>query len=199
VTQHVRARDEPATVRPNCRHVLVVGGTQVPRVELARCRVGCDDDLMAAWLNRAALMLLSGPTARVGCQLVRLYGMGNRRPTRRSGRVHVSGSRHVVRFASWSEAESARVNKQLVVRGGDLSCEAENGRRGFPLVGNLSEKLSTSREQEVLPVMVLTRVLSPPRLEPCPSHCQWCQKTPPQERLSRRQWGSNLGPRQLSI
>jgi hypothetical protein len=66
------------------------------------------------------------------------------------------------------------VNEQLVVLGGDWS-------EGVPLVGNWSEKLLTSREQDVLPVMVLTGVLSPPRLESWPSccqswpsHCQWC-------------------------
>jgi hypothetical protein len=52
-------------------------------------------------------------------------------PTRRGGGVHVPGSRHVVQLAPWSEAETARANEQLVVRGGDLSCEAETCRRGF--------------------------------------------------------------------
>jgi hypothetical protein len=52
----------------------------------------------------------------------------------------------------------------LLVRGGDLSCEAETA-RGVPLLGNWSEILPTGREQDVLPVMVLTGVLSPPRLE----------------------------------
>jgi hypothetical protein len=86
---------------------------------------------MAARLSRAALRLMSGPAALVGCQLVRLHGMGNRPPTRRGVRVHVLGSRHVVRFAPWSEAETACANKQLVVQGRDLSCEAETYRRGF--------------------------------------------------------------------
>jgi hypothetical protein len=57
------------------------------------------------------------------------------------------------------------VNERLVVRGGDLS-------EGVPLVGNWSEKLPTDREHDVLPVMVLTGVLSPPRLESWPSRCQ---------------------------
>jgi hypothetical protein len=60
------------------------------------------------------------------------------------------------------------------MRGGDLSCEAETCRARLPLVGNLSVKLSTSREQDVLPVMVLTGVFSPPFLESRPSRCQWC-------------------------
>jgi hypothetical protein len=102
----------------------------------------CDDDLMAAQLNKAILRLLSGPTARAGCQLVRLHGMGNRFPMHRSGRVLVPGSHHVVRSASWSEAESARVNEQLVARGGDLSCEAETCRHRRRLV----EGGSSSRE-----------------------------------------------------
>jgi hypothetical protein len=137
----------------------------VPRVEFECCRVERDDDLMAARPNRAALRLLSGPAARAGCQLVRLRGMGNQPSTRRSESVHVPRSRHVVQLASWSEAETARANEQLVVQGGDLS-------EGIPLIRNLSKKLPTSREQDVLRVMVLTGVLSPPRLESWPSHCQ---------------------------
>jgi hypothetical protein len=50
-------------------------------------------------------------------------------PTRIGGGVHAPGSRHVVRFAPWSEAETARANEQLVVRDRDLS-------EGIPLVGN---------------------------------------------------------------
>jgi hypothetical protein len=159
--------------------VLVVGGTQVPRVESLCCKVRCDDDLKAACLNRAVSRLLSGPTAHACCELVRLHGMRNRCPTHHSGRVHVPGSHHVVRFASWSrrrvlvrtsnlsrEAETCRATQRLVVRGGDWS-------EGVPLVGNLSEKLPTSREQVVLPVMVLTGVLSPPHLESWPSRCQF--------------------------
>jgi hypothetical protein len=188
LTQPIWARDVLATLRPNCRPVLIVGGTRVPQVEFACCRVGWDDDMMAAQPGRAALRLLSEPGARACRQLVRLHGMSNRRPTHHSGRVHVSGSCHVVRLVSWSEMESAHANKLLVVRGGDWS-------KGLPLVGNWSEKLPTSRQQHILPVMVLTGVFSP-RLESWPSHCQWCQKTPPQKQLSRRQRGPNMGPRQ---
>jgi hypothetical protein len=156
-TQPVQAQDEPATLRSNRRPELVVGVTRVPWVEFVCCRVGRDGNLMAAWLNRAALRLLSGPAARAGCQLVHWHGMGNRPPTRRGGRVHVSGLRHVVWFAPWSEAKTACANEQLVVRGRDLSCEAETcsvRRRlvvrggdlseGVHLVGNLSKKLPTS-------------------------------------------------------
>jgi hypothetical protein len=56
---------------------------------------------------------------------------------------------------------------RLVVQGRDLS-------EGVLLVGNWSEMLPTSREHDVLSVRVLTGVLSPPRLESWPSHCQWC-------------------------
>jgi hypothetical protein len=136
----------------------------VPRVEFVCCMVGCDGDMTAARLSRTALRPLSGPAARAGCQLACLHDMGNRRLMRHSGRVHVSRLLHVVWLASWSETESARANEQLVVRCGDWS-------EGVPLVGNLSEKLPTSREQDVLPVMALTGVFSPPRLESWPSHC----------------------------
>jgi hypothetical protein len=53
----------------------------------------------------------------------------------------------------------------------DLSCEAETSRArrrlvvGIRLVGNWSEMQPTSRRPDVLPVWVLTRVLSLPRPE----------------------------------
>jgi hypothetical protein len=61
-----------------------------------------------------------------------------------------------------------------LVRGGDLSGEVETCRarwrvvKGIPLVGNWSEMLPTGRNRDVLPVCVLTRVLSLPRLESWP-------------------------------
>jgi hypothetical protein len=111
----------------------------VPRVEFACCRVGCDSDMTAARPGRVALRLLSQLGAHVCRQLVRLHGMGNRRPMRHSGRVHVSGSCHMVQLASWSEMESARANELLVVRGGDWSEGLPlvgTGRRSSQLVGN---------------------------------------------------------------
>jgi hypothetical protein len=91
-TQPVWARDELATLRPNCRHVLDVGATRVPWVEFACCRgVGCDSDMMDVRPCRAALRLLSESSARACRLLVCLHGMGNRHPTRRSERVHMLG------------------------------------------------------------------------------------------------------------
>jgi hypothetical protein len=124
LTQLARVRGELATLRPNRRPVLIIGGTQVPRSELACCRVGCDGVLMATRLCRAALRLLSELAARACCQLVRLHGMGNWRPTHRSGIVRASVQRHVAWTALWSETETARVNEQVVVRGGDFVGEA---------------------------------------------------------------------------
>jgi hypothetical protein len=131
-------------LRPNRRLVLIIGGTLVPRSELACCRVGCDGVLMVTRLCKAALRLLSELAARACCQLVRLHGMGNGRPTHCSRRVHVLVQRHVAWTAPWSEMETARANEQVVVRGGDLSCEAETCHRSFLLVGDLLEKLPTS-------------------------------------------------------
>jgi hypothetical protein len=51
------------------------------------------------------------------------------------------------------------------MRGGDCS-------EGVPLVENWSEMFSIGREQDVLPVMVLTGVFGPPRLESWHSRCQ---------------------------
>jgi hypothetical protein len=71
----------------------------VPWAELACYRVGDDGDLTAAPPGRAALRLLSGPAAGVGCQLVHLHGVGNRSPTRRGRSAHAPGSHHVVWLA----------------------------------------------------------------------------------------------------
>jgi hypothetical protein len=107
----------------------------VPQAELACYRVGDDGDLMAAQSGRATLRLLSGPTAGAGRQLVCLHVMGNRSPTCRGRGAHASRSRHVVWLAPESEAETARANEQLVVRGRDLSCEAKTCRARRRLIG----------------------------------------------------------------
>jgi hypothetical protein len=83
-----------------------------------------------------------------------------------------------------------RVMAHVPVRAGGWSCEAETCRArrrlvvGIPFVGNWSEMQPTGRRLDVLPVWVLTRVLSPPRLESWPWHCQfwpslcqWCWVT----------------------
>jgi hypothetical protein len=119
----------------------------VPRVEFACCRVGCDGDMTTARPGRATLRPLLEPGVRTCHQLVHLHGMGNRHHMRRSGRVHVPGSRHVVRLASWSEMEISHANKLLVVQGGDLSCDANTGRTRRRLVvqgGDWSDMVVTS-------------------------------------------------------
>jgi hypothetical protein len=130
----------------------------VPRAELACCKVRDDGDVMATQPSKTVLRLLSGPAAHAGRQLVCLHGAGNRSPTRRGEDVCVSGPRCVSWPTPQSETETARANKRLVVQGGDCS-------EGVPLVENWSEILPTSREHDVLTVMVLTGVLNPPRLE----------------------------------
>jgi hypothetical protein len=108
--------------------------------------------------SRPTLRLLSGPAACMSRQLVCLHGAGNRSPTRRGRDVCSLGSRRVSWPTPQSESRETRAGRRLVVRGGDLSGEV-------PLVGNWSEMLPTGWEHCVLPVRVLTRVLSPPRLE----------------------------------
>jgi hypothetical protein len=161
----------------------------VPRAELVCSRVGDDGNGMVVQLSRSALRLLSGPAARTDRQLVCLHGAGNRSPTRRGGDVRVLGSWRVFWLTPQSESGTARARRRLVVRGGDCSEEV-------PLVGNWSEMLPTGQDQDVLPVMVLTGVLSPPhpeswpsRCQSWPSHCQWCQKTLSRGRLFRHQRG----------
>jgi hypothetical protein len=148
----------------------------VPRVEFACCRVGCDSDMTAAGSGRAALRLLSESGTCACRELVRLHGIGNQRATHGTTCVLVGDGE------CSCERDACRARRRLVVRGGDWS-------EGLPLAGNWSEKLPTSQEQDVLLVMVLTGVFSRPRLESWPLCCQWCQKTPPQEQLSRRQRG----------
>jgi hypothetical protein len=68
----------------------------------------------------------------------------------------------------------APVGAGLVVRGGDLSCEAETCCArwrlvvGVPLVGNWSELWPTGQRLDVLPVWVLTKIFSPPCPESLP-------------------------------
>jgi hypothetical protein len=123
-------------LRPNCRPMLIIGGTRVPQLELACCRVGCDGVLMVVQLCRAALRLLSELAARVCRQLVRLHGMGNWHPTCRSGRVYALVQHHVAWTTPWSE--TARANEQVVVQGRDLSCKVETCRARRRLVGEAS-------------------------------------------------------------
>jgi hypothetical protein len=163
----------------------------VQQSELVCCRVGCDGVLMAVQLSSVALCPLSKMSAPACHQLVCLHGMGNWHPTRCNGGSRALVWHHVMWVAPWSETGTARANKQvvgggdssceaeagharrrLVVRGEDLSCKEKTCRRSFLLVGDLLEKLPTSRKQEILPVMVLTGVLSPPYLESWPSRCQ---------------------------
>jgi hypothetical protein len=111
----------------------------VPRSELACCRVGWDDASRVAQPNNAALRLSSEPAARVCCQLACLHGVGNWRPTRHCGEACASRWHHVHIEWSWSEAETAHANEQVVggeaetprarqrilMQRRDLSCEAE--------------------------------------------------------------------------
>jgi hypothetical protein len=162
----------------------------VPRANLACGRVGDDVDGTAVQPVIPVLRLLLGPAACMGRQLVPLHGAGNCTPTRRGGGACASGS-HCVSWptpqseSSSCEAETCRARRRLIVRGGDLpcetetcrarrrlamrdgdlSCEAETCRGEIPLAGNWSETLPTGRKHAVLPVWVLTGVLSPPHLE----------------------------------
>jgi hypothetical protein len=133
----------------------------VPQAKLACGRVGDDVDGMATRSDRPALRLLSGPAA---CMTASWYicmarGVVPPRITVKVLAPQACTACHGPRTSrSWGE----------VVRGGDLSCEVETCRARIPLVGNWSETLPTGRKRDVLPVWVLTRVLSLPRLESWP-------------------------------
>jgi hypothetical protein len=97
---------------------------------------------------------------------VYLHGAGNRSPTRLGGGAHAQGSNRV----SWPMHQSepgGRARRRLLVRGGDLSCEAKTCREDpscRELVGDAANWLGL----DVLPVWVLTEVLSLPHLESWP-------------------------------
>jgi hypothetical protein len=117
-------------------------------------RVGDDVDGMAAQPDRPTLRLLSGASCLHDRQLMYLHGAGNRSPTRFGGGARALGSRRVSWPTHQSEPGGGRARRRLLVR--------------TPLVGNWSEMLPTVRRLDVLLVWVLTRVLSPPRLESWP-------------------------------
>jgi hypothetical protein len=71
---------------------------------------------------------------QAGISLTRWARHSRQAVTHRGGGVRASRPRHVVRFAPWSEAETACAGRRLVVRGGDLSCEAETRRARRKLV-----------------------------------------------------------------
>jgi hypothetical protein len=135
----------------------------VLRAELACGRVGDDVDGMAVQPDRPALRLLSGPAACMTASWHICMARGIVPPRVSVVVLAPRVMAHVPVGAGESscEAETALARRRLVVRGGDLS-------GGIPLVGNWSEMLQTGRRLGVLSVLVLTGVLSPPRLESWP-------------------------------
>jgi hypothetical protein len=107
-------------LRTNRRPVLTVGGTQVPRSELAYYRVGCDGVLMAARLSRAALRLLPELAARACRQLVPLRNVAEEFVCRGCATWHglrLGQRRRVLVQTGWllCEVETSRVRRRLVV------------------------------------------------------------------------------------
>jgi hypothetical protein len=134
-----RAQDELATLRPNRRPVLIVGGTRVPRSELACCRVGWDRASRAARPNSAVLRILSELAARVCCQLACLHGMGNRRLTHRCGEACASRWHHICVDRILVGGEDILCGRAgCRRRGRDFLCEAETCRARRRLVGDAS-------------------------------------------------------------
>jgi hypothetical protein len=159
----------------------------VSQAKLACGRVGDNVDGMVVQPDRPALRLLSGPAACMTASWCICMARGIV-PPHATVEVPVPQARaacHGPR-TSWSrgsscEPETCRARWRHVAQGGDLLREVETCRTGWrlvvrggdllegiPLVGNWSEMLSTGRKRDVLPVWVLTRVLSLPRLESCP-------------------------------
>jgi hypothetical protein len=107
----------------------------VPRVEFACRRVRCDGDLMAALPCRASLRLLSESDALRAASWCACMAWGIGVPRVITEEFTCQGSHHVVQFVPWSEEETTHANEQLVMQGGDLSCEAETCRARWRLVG----------------------------------------------------------------
>jgi hypothetical protein len=108
----------------------------VPRSELACGRVGDDGDVMAAQRVRPVLRLLSG---RAACMAASCCACMTWRfvPSHASVAVLVP--------CVWAHAP---VGTELLVRGGDFSCEAETSRRGSSsgkLVGDVANWPKTRR------------------------------------------------------
>jgi hypothetical protein len=141
---------------------------QVPRVELLCGRAGDDGNVMATQLVRPALRILLGRATCMAASCCTCMTWGIIPPCASMVVLALCVRAHVLAGAG------------LLVRGGDLSCEAEICRArqrlvveaetsrarwrlvvGIPLAGNWSEMQPTDRRPDVLPVWVLTRVFSP--------------------------------------
>jgi hypothetical protein len=174
------------------RFVRVVEGAWVPQAERACGRVGDDGDVMAMQPVWLALRLLSRWATCMAASWCTCMAWGIVPPRASVWCSRCGLSLHVLAHEL--------VGADLVVRGGDLSCEVETCRArwrllvqgedlsGVRLVGSWSEMQPTGRRLDVLPVWVLNRVLTPPypeslpwRCQSWPSHCQswpsrchWC-------------------------
>jgi hypothetical protein len=87
---------------------------------------------------------LVGVSCLHGRQLLYLHGVGNLSSTRVGDGARAVG----FRYTSWHRSRTCRARRRLLV--------------GVPLVGNWSQMQPTSRRLDVLPVWVLTGVLTPP-------------------------------------
>jgi hypothetical protein len=126
---------------PKSRLARVVEGARVPRAELWVWQREVDGDVMAARLVRFAFKALAGAGRLHGRQLSSPYDVEIRFPACVGGLAQVvrveirfpacvGGLAQVVRLGPrTSRSRTCRVRRKLVVRGGDLSCEAETCRR----------------------------------------------------------------------
>jgi hypothetical protein len=137
----------------------------VSRAELACGKVGDDGNVMAVQPVSPALRLLAGRAVSCCSRMTWRFAPLHMSVTMLVPcvRAHAPvGTGLIVRGRDLScEAETCRARRRLVVRGGDSSW-------GVPLVGNWSEMQPTGQRLDVLPVRVLTRVLSPPCRESLP-------------------------------
>jgi hypothetical protein len=117
-------------------------------------------DVRAA--DQTNIEALVGVSCLHGCQLLYLHDVGNRSSSHVGG-----GARTMCLGPRASRGRTCRARRRLVVRGGDLSCEAETC-RGGPSSGELVGDAANWPETGRLAVWVLTRLFSPPCPESLP-------------------------------
>jgi hypothetical protein len=105
--------------------------------------VGDDGDVMAAAAGQTFIKALAGVGRMHGRQLLFLRDVEIRSSTRVGG-----NARAVCLGPRTSRGRTSRARRRLVVRGGDLSCEAETccgGSSSGKLVGDAANWLKTGR------------------------------------------------------
>jgi hypothetical protein len=134
-------------LEPKSRPKLIVGVLECLGLSL---RVAEWEMMAMEWraAGQACIKALVGVSCLHGRQLSYLHGAGNRSPTRVGGGARALCSRRVSWPTYQSEPEGGHARRRLLVRGGDLSCEAKTYREDSScreLVGDVANWPETGR------------------------------------------------------